>query len=173
MGAASLPHLRPGDRMRMTVIAELTRQFPPIARPIFDFACLVLSSRKEVNMMLSFRGPYGSSISLDLAAKFGPSVELEYFQFVTPPMEFRLVRDGHPLQEWQAGNTEMYDLQHGPGVKEWERDERWFRSDLVHRRDVMTCGVLSKSLVMETRCLAGDFLLMVWIREGTARGRSE
>jgi hypothetical protein len=124
-------------------------------------------------VILTLRGSFGSAASLDFTARFGASVELEHFHFVTPPIEFRLVRDGRPLQEWQPGNTEMYDLQHGPGVTAWERDDHWFVNDLNHRSDVMTCGVLSKNVVMETRGLAGDFILLVWLREGTARGRAE
>lgn len=121
-------------------------------------------------MTRTFRGSFGSSISLDLSEQFGASVEIESFQFISPPVEFRLVRDARPLQKWQAGNTEMYDLQHGPGVKDWEREGHRFVNDLDHRHDVMTCGVLSKNLVMETRGLAGDFLLVVWVRESTVRG---
>jgi hypothetical protein len=80
--------------------------------------------------------PFGSAISLDFRGEFGESIELESFQFVTPRIEFRLVRDRVPLQEWQAGNTEMYDLQHCPGVKEWSRARRWIINDMDHRHDV-------------------------------------
>lgn len=114
---------------------------------------------------------FGSSISLDFSSELGERVELESFQFVTPPIEFRLIRHSNPLQDWQSGNTEMYDLQHGPTVKQWSRDGRWFRNDLVHRRDVATCGVLSKDLVMETRGLALNFVLLVWIRASTSRAQ--
>jgi hypothetical protein len=37
--------------------------------------------------------------------------------------------------------------------------------------DVVTCGVLSQGLAMETRGLAFDFLLLVWPREGTFLAR--
>jgi hypothetical protein len=36
---------------------------------------------------------------------------------------------------------------------------------------VMTCGVLSQHLRMETRGLALMFVLMVWLRESTVRSR--
>ena len=61
----------------------------------------------------------------------------------------------------------MYDLQHSPAVKQWARDDHWFTNDLNHRHDVMTCGVLSQGLVMETRGLGLTFVLVVWLREGT------
>jgi hypothetical protein len=96
-------------------------------------------------------------LSRDLREQFGKSVELECFHFVIPPVEFRLARDGNPLQEWQPQNTEMYDLQHGPGVKQWGRDDHWFVNDLAHRNDAMTCGVLSRNLVLETRGLGVNF----------------
>jgi hypothetical protein len=120
-------------------------------------------------MILTIRGRCGSLLSLDLTATLGPAVELQCFQFVLPPAEFRLTRQGVALQEWQLANTGIYDLQHGPGVAKWCRDDRWFINDLNHRTDVATCGVLTKNLAMETRGLAFDFLLLVWPREGTFR----
>ena len=120
-------------------------------------------------MMRSLSAPYGATISLDFRKQFGDRAELDCFQFVIPPIEFRLVRNGKSLQEWQPANTEMYDLQHGPGVAEWARDDHWFINDLVHRRDVMTCGLLSQNVMMETRGLGFDSLLLVWLREGTWR----
>jgi hypothetical protein len=120
-------------------------------------------------MMLSLRALFGSTISLDLRKQFGDRVELDCFQFVIPPVEFRLVRLGRPLQEWQKGNSDMYDLQHPPGVRQWVRDSHWFVNDLDHWRDVMTCGLLSQNLAMETRGLGFDFLLLVWLRENTWR----
>jgi hypothetical protein len=50
-------------------------------------------------MMLSLRAPFGGAISLDLRGQFGDRVELQCFQFVVPPVEFRLVGNGMPLQE--------------------------------------------------------------------------
>lgn len=123
-------------------------------------------------MILTMTGSCGKPLSLDLAASLGPSVELQCFQFIVPPTEFRLVRRSVALQAWQAGNTETYDLLHGTGVKMWCRDHHWFTNDLTHRRDVVTCGVLSKGLVMETRGLTLEFVLMLWPREGTFRAHS-
>ena len=120
-------------------------------------------------MMLTLRGPFGSSISLDFRTRFGESIELQCFQFVVPPIEFRLLRRTRPLQEWQQSNTDIYDLQHGSGVKEWSRDGHSFVNDTQHRYDVMTCGLLSRDLLMETRGLGLDFLLLVWLRESTRR----
>jgi hypothetical protein len=117
----------------------------------------------------SVSAPFGSCISLDFGSEFGERVELESFQFIKPPIEFRLVRNGVAPQEWQAGNTDMYDLQHGPGVKQWSRDGHWIHNDLDHRHDVVTYGILTKDLVMETRGLALSFVLLVWLRETTCR----
>jgi hypothetical protein len=122
-------------------------------------------------VILSFSAPSGSTLSLDLREQFGERVELECFHFVVPPIEFRLVRDGSPLQEWQAGNAEMYDLQHSPGIKQWGRDGHWFVNDVAHRDDVMTCGAMSRNLVLETRGLGINFVLLVWLREGTWQGQ--
>lgn len=117
--------------------------------------------------MLSLTSPFGGTLSLDLRKQFGQRVELDCFQFVIPPVEFRLVRDNRPLQEWQPANTDMYDLQHGPGVGQWARDDHWFINDLDHRPDVLTCGLLCRNVMMETRGLGFDFLLLVWLRDGT------
>lgn len=118
-------------------------------------------------MILTLAAPSGSNIILDFSSQLGESLELCCFQFVEPPLEFRLTRRGFLLQEWQVGNTEMYDLQHGPGVKQWCRDGHWFINDLDHRSDVMTCGVLAKELIMETRGLSLPVILLIWPREGT------
>ena len=120
-------------------------------------------------MIITIHAPFGSTISLDFRKQFGERVELESFQFVTPPVEFRLMRNEKPLQEWQTATTEMYDLQHGPGVKEWARNDHWFTNDLDHRHDVMTCGVLSRDLILQTRGLGLQFVLLIWLREGTWR----
>lgn len=122
-------------------------------------------------MILTFSATFGCTLSLDLRMQFGQSVELQCFQFVTPPIEFRLMRQGVPLQDWQMANTEMYDLQHSPSVAKWARDGHWFNNDLLHRHDVITCGVLSKDLCMETRGLALSFVLHVWLRDSTAHAQ--
>src|SRR5258707_5191964 len=107
-------------------------------------------------VILKVRAMFGSVVSLDFTRQFGESLELQCFQFVTPPIEFRLARKSIPLQEWQACNTKLYDLQHSPRVDEWSRYGNRFINDLHHRDDVMTCGVLSKYLVMETYGLAWE-----------------
>lgn len=122
-------------------------------------------------MIVTFTAVFGSTLGLDLRSQFGQSVELQCFHFITPPIEFRLMRNDLALQDWQAANTEMYDLQHPPSVAEWARDGHAFMNDLCHRKDVMTCGVLSQHLRMETRGLALMFVLMVWLRESTVRSR--
>ena len=63
----------------------------------------------------------------------------------------------------------MYDLQHGPGVEEWSSRGHRFINDLKHRHDVMTCGVLSQGLIMETRGVGLSFVLLVWPRDTSCR----
>ena len=118
-------------------------------------------------MIITIDALAGQTISLDLSDKLGDRAEIECFHFVAPPIEFRLVRNSIPLQVWQTGNTEMYDLQHGPGVKEWCRDEHAFINDVRHRDDVATCGVLSRDLTLETTGLGFHITLLVWPREST------
>lgn len=118
-------------------------------------------------MIVFIQGIAGNRLSLDLREKLGERVELQSFHFIVPPMQFRLVRNNVPLQEWQTGNTEMYDLQHGPTGKEWGRGGNWFINDLHHRNDVATCGVLSRDVEIETRGLGFPISLHVWAREGT------
>ena len=120
-------------------------------------------------MIIPLTAPFGSIISLDFRKQFGERVELECFHFVVPPIDFRLLRNNMPLQEWQQGNIAMYDLQHGPGSKQWCRDGHWFINDLDHRHDVATCGVLSQKLRLETRGLGLSFVLLIWLRESTWR----
>ena len=103
-------------------------------------------------MILSLNAPSGSTMSLDFAKPFGARVELEGFQFITPPTDFRLVRGNKPLQEWQQGNSEIYDLQHCPGMKSWARDAHCFTNDFDHRRDVMTCA--------DVRCVKGTHIAL-------------
>jgi len=80
-----------------------------------------------------------------------------------------LVRNRVPLQDWQAGNTEMYNLQHPPRVKKWSRNGHCFTNDLEHRDDVLTCGVLARDLAVETTGLGFPVELLVWPRESTCR----
>lgn len=122
-------------------------------------------------MILTFTGSFGSAVSLDLRQRFGENTELQCFQFIVPPIEFRLTRNGAALQDWQTSNTDIYDLQHGPTVPEWSRDGHRFINDLKHRNDVMTCGLLSRDILVETRGLVGAFVLLVWPRESTCRTR--
>src|SRR5215831_2678555 len=99
-------------------------------------------------MIISISGLAGQLISLDLREQLGERVEIECFHFLVPPIEFRLVRNGVPLQDWQAGSNAMYDLQHPSGVKEWSRDGHCFTNDLEHRDNVLTCGVLARELAV-------------------------
>jgi hypothetical protein len=118
-------------------------------------------------MIISIEARAGDWVSLDLSPELGERLEIECLQFLIPPIEFRLVRNSLPLQAWQAGNRELYDLQHGPGTKEWCRDGHWFMNDLDHRQDVATCGVLCRDLGIETRGLGFPISLFVWPRQST------
>lgn len=76
-------------------------------------------------MILTYQGEAGSSISLDLSAQLGPRAEIESFEFLTPPPEFRLVRNGLPLQRWQPWADGLFDLQHPRGhfvLQVWPRE---------------------------------------------------
>lgn len=118
-------------------------------------------------MIIHIAGIAGQPISLDLRQQLGERVEIECFHFLVPAIEFRLVRNGVPLQDWQLGTTEMYDLQHPTGAKTWSRDGHWFLNDLEHRSDVATCGALARDLALETTGLGFPIGLLVWPREST------
>lgn len=122
-------------------------------------------------MIITISGPAGQPLSLDLREQFGERAEIDCFHFIVPPIEFRLVRNGAPLQDWQCGSTEMYDLQHPARAKAWSRDGHRFVNDLRHRDDSVTCGVLSKELAIETTGLAFPITLLVWPREITCRAK--
>ncbi len=122
-------------------------------------------------MIITLSGPAGQPLSLDLREQFGERVEIDCFHFIVPPIEFRLVRNGAQLQDWQAGSIEMYDLQHPASAKEWARNGHRLINDLKHRDDVMTCGVLSKELAIETTGLTFPITLLVWLRERTCRAK--
>jgi hypothetical protein len=104
-------------------------------------------------VIVALRGLGGQTLSLDLREQLGERVELELFHFVEPPLEFRLVRKGLPLQDWQSAGAELYDLQRPPKCKRWSRDNHFFVNDLVHRTDVATCGLLSKTLGLKRAAL--------------------
>ena len=92
-------------------------------------------------MILTYLGSYGSRVSLDMDG------ELEGFQFVHPPIEVRFVRDGLALTEWRTCDADYHTLQ---------------RPSLSG-----TCGMNARGLAIETRGLCGQFILLVWRREGT------
>jgi hypothetical protein len=75
-----------------------------------------------------------AAVSLDMEG------ELEGFHFVNPPVEFRLVRDGSPLAEWQTWDTEYHTPQY-PVLGG-------------------TRGLKAQGLALETRVLCGRFVLL-------------
>lgn len=94
-------------------------------------------------VILTYQGNYGAAVWLDMEG------ELEGFQFVNPPIEFRLIRDGSPFTEWQVCDTEYHTPQ--------------------RPRVGGTCGLEAKGLAIETRGLCRRFTLLIWRRDGTFR----
>lgn len=94
-------------------------------------------------MILTYHGTYGDSVSLNMDG------ELEGFEFIEPPIDFRVVRDGSPITEWERCDSEYHTL--------------------LRPRLGGTCGLSAQGLTIQTRGLCGRFTLLVWRREGTFR----
>jgi len=122
-------------------------------------------------MILKFDAPCGSTVSLDLSEKLGEQIEIDHLCFTAAPAEFRILRNGIGITLWHSGDTTTHNLQR-TGLMQWGESQsrghdplQFF--DRPHRRDVMTFGILTKGLALETRGLVGNFSLLVWPREGT------
>jgi hypothetical protein len=96
-------------------------------------------------MIVEYRGAYGSTVAIELAG------ELEGYGFINPPIEFRLLRSGGPISEWQQCDAEYHSLLR-PVIA----------NDILRTRGLEAAGVS-----FETRGLGGEFVLLVWRREGT------
>jgi hypothetical protein len=94
-------------------------------------------------MILTFKGPPGSTVNLEREG------EIQGYELLGPPIEYRLLRDGSPISEWT------------PGVSGFISLLRPVVSDNV----VGTRGLEAAGLAIETRGLAGNFTLLVWTRE--------
>jgi hypothetical protein len=93
-------------------------------------------------MILTFKGPYGSIVDL---RRYG---EIQGYEFVEPPIEYRFLRAGSPISDWTSV----------PGFISLLRP-------VIINAAVQTRGLDAKNLAIETRGLAGTFILLVWPRE--------
>ncbi|HET9378630.1 MAG TPA: hypothetical protein VFO40_26910 [Chthoniobacterales bacterium] len=91
-------------------------------------------------MILTFKGQYGSTIDLHREG------EIQGYEFLEPPVEFRFVRNGVPLSDWATPVCGYVSLLH-PEV-----------NDSI----VTTRGIDAMHLAIETRGQAGTFTLLVW-----------
>ena len=94
-------------------------------------------------MILTFKGPYGSIVDLHRDG------EIQGYEFVEPPIEYRFLRAGSPISNW---------ISPVPG----------FISPAAagnHRCRCQTRDLDAQNLAIETRGLAGTFILLVWPRE--------
>jgi hypothetical protein len=94
-------------------------------------------------MILKFSGLYGSTVDLNGIG------EIQGYEFLEPPIEYRFVRAGCAISEWMSPEPRYISLLHP-----------------VRTNDtVRTRGLDTEGLVIETRGLAGTFTLLVWPRE--------
>lgn len=94
-------------------------------------------------MILKFVGIYGSTIDLN------GSGEIQGYEFVELPIEYRFLRAGSPISEWIRPVAGFISL---------------LRPVIVDAA-VRTRGLDATNLAIETRGLAGTFILHVWPRE--------
>jgi len=94
-------------------------------------------------MILIFKGQYGSTIDLHAYR------EIQGFEFVNPPIEFRFVRGGLPISNWRPPAPGYVSLLH----------------PVVAGPNVRTQGLDATNLAVETRGLGETFTLLVWPRE--------
>jgi hypothetical protein len=93
-------------------------------------------------MILTFKGAYGSAIDLDRDG------ELQGYEFVEPPIEYRFLRGGSPISDWTSPLPGFISL---------------LRPVTINAA-VQTRGLDAKNFAVETRGLAGTFILLVWPR---------
>jgi hypothetical protein len=94
-------------------------------------------------MILTFKGKYGSIVDL------GRDGEIQGYEFVEPPIEYRFLRAGSPISDWTSPVPGFISL---------------LRPVIVDAA-VQTRGLDAQNLAIETRGLAGTFILLVWPRE--------
>jgi len=94
-------------------------------------------------MILKFSGLYGSTIDLNGTG------EIQGYEFLQPPIEYRFVRAGSPISDWITPEPRYASLLHPVRMN----------------ATVQTRGLDREDLAIETRGLAGTFTLLVWPRE--------
>lgn len=94
-------------------------------------------------MILTFKGTYGSTIDIDRDG------EIQGYEFVEPPAEYRFLRAGSPVSDWTSPLPGFISL----------------LRPVTINAGVQTRGLDAKNLAIETRGLAGTFILLVWPRE--------
>jgi hypothetical protein len=95
------------------------------------------------SMILTFKGPHGSIVDLHREG------EIQGYEFVEPPIEYRFLRAGSPISDWTSPLPGFISL---------------LRPVIINAA-VQTRGLDGKNLAIETRGLAGTFILLVWPRE--------
>jgi hypothetical protein len=93
-------------------------------------------------MILTFKGPYGSIVDLRRDG------EIQGYEFVEPPVEYRFLRAGSPISDWTSPVPSFISL---------------LRPVIVDGA-VQTRGLDAQNLATETRGLAGTLILLVWPR---------
>ena len=94
-------------------------------------------------MILTFRGLNGSTVDLN------GSGEIQGYEFLQPPTEYRFLRAGTPISDWMFPEPRYISLL------------RPVRTSGA----VRTRGLDRDDLAIQTRGLAGTFTLLVWPRE--------
>jgi hypothetical protein len=94
-------------------------------------------------MILTLKGPDGSIVDLRRDG------EIQGYEFVEPPIEYRFLRAGSPISDWIRPVAGFISL---------------LRPVLIDAA-VQTRGLDAQNLAIETRGLAGTFILLVWPRE--------
>ena len=103
---------------------------------------MVPQRKSDPVMILTFKGAYGSTIDLDRDG------EIQGYEFVEPPVEYRFLRAGSPISDWTSPVPGFISL---------------LRPVTINAA-VQTRGLDAKHLAIETRGLAGTFILLVWPR---------
>jgi hypothetical protein len=94
-------------------------------------------------MILSFTGPHGSTVELHRDG------EIQGYEFLSPPIEYRFLRARSPISEWTSGVSGFISL----------------LRPVVIDGAIATGGLDARRLAIETRGLAGTFTLLIWPRE--------
>ena len=113
------------------------------SRVAVQLETILLSISQLLTMIRVFKGPYGS------IADLGRDGEIQGYEFLDPPIEYRFSRAGVPTSDWTAPISGFVSLLRTVAIDE----------------TVRTRGLDATNLAIETRGLAGSFVLLVWPRE--------